>query len=177
MDQDYRPNVWWKAAAFWAVFMVLYLAYRFFPVFPLCLICGTVESIFQHAKAGFYSYLIVSAVEYAAVRSRIADRGRFLFSRMSATVFLPWVIFLLWYTVPAIVGRFPDNVHEIVYANIVTYLVGVVVVVLEGGWQRATYDGRLRALLIALFLISILLNTIFTYRLPWTDVFVEPDWR
>lgn len=95
----------WKALAFWAVFIVLYLLYRFFPVFPLSIICGITESNFQHYKAGFFSYLIVNAIEYIWNRRKIQEYDRFIFSRMLATVFLPWIIFLLWYLAPAIIQR------------------------------------------------------------------------
>jgi hypothetical protein len=177
MERTYQANVIWKALAFWGVFMTLYALYKFFPVFPLSLICGVTESNFQHYKAGFFSYLIVNLVEYAWNRQRIADRVRFLYSRLTATIFLPWIIFLLWYVAPAVIGRWPNNTHEILYANVITFLVGVCTVILERGLQSAAYPRSLKVMLFILFGVSILLYIVFTFRLPWADVFVEPDWR
>jgi hypothetical protein len=177
MDQAYKASVIWKALAFWGVFMLLYGAYKFLPVFPLCLICGVTESNFQHYKAGFFSYLIVNFIEYAWNRRKIADQEGFLFSRMTATVFLPWIIFLLWYIAPALIGRWPNNTYEIVYANFITFFVGIFTVILEGGFEKIAYNRSIIFVLLTLFLVSILLYIVFTFRLPWADVFVEPAWR
>lgn len=177
MERPYQVNVLWKALAFWGVFLALYFLYRFFPVFPFSLICGITESNFQHYKAGFFSYLIVSLVEYAWYRKRITDRESFLYSRMAATVFLPWIIFLLWYIAPALIGRWPNNTYEIVYANLVTFLVGIFTVILESSLEKIPYPRSLKLVLVVLFLVSVLLYVVFTFCLPWADVFIEPDWR
>jgi len=177
MLQSYRSNLLWKAIAFWFVFLVLYGLYRFFPVFPLSLISGTTESVFQHFKEGFYAYLIVNLVETILVRKRLQEWSAFLYSRIASTTFLPWLIFLLWYLAPAIVGRWPNNLFEIIYANLITFLVGLSTVTLERGFEGIPYSRGIKLVLIALFLTSILLYLVFTFRLPWTDVFIEPDWR
>ena len=135
------------------------------------------ESNFQHYKAGFFSYLIVNLVEYAWNHRKITDRESFIFSRLSATIFLPWIIFLLWYIAPALIGRWPNNVYEIVYANIITFIVGVYAVILESGLESIPYNRSLKFVLVTLFLASILNYIVFTFRLPWADVFVEPNWR
>lgn len=177
MDKAYKASVLWKPLAFYGVFMTMYAANKFFPVFPLSLICGITESNFQHYKAGFFAYLIVNLVEYGWNRRRIADRERFLFSRLEATIFLPWIIFLLWYIAPALIGRWPNNNYEIVYANLITIIVGVFTVILEAGKESIPYNKSMKSALVTLFLASILLYIVFTFRLPWADVFVEPDWR
>jgi hypothetical protein len=173
----YKANVLWKALAFWGVFLTLYAVYKFFPIFPLSLICGVTESNFQHYKAGFFSYLIVNLVEYAWNHRKITDRESFIFSRLSATIFLPWIIFLLWYIAPALIGRWPNNVLEIVYANVITFVVGLFTVILESGLESVPYNRSLKVVLVTLFLASIMIYIVFTFRLPWADVFVEPDWR
>jgi hypothetical protein len=177
MEKAYKASLLWKTLAFWGVFMALYVAFKLFPVFPLSLICGVNESNFQHYKAGFFSYLIVNLVEYGVNRHRIANQESFVFSRLTATVFLPWGIFLLWYLAPATIVRWPNNVLEILYANVIVILVGVCMITLESGLEQAAYHKPQKIVLITLFLASILLYVVFTYRLPWADVFVEPAWR
>jgi len=177
MEERYRSNLLHKTLAFWGVFLTLYLLYRFFPVFPLSLICGITESNFQHYKAGFFSYLIVNLVEYAVHRRRISDREGYLYSRLAATVFLPWMIFLLWYLAPALIGRWPNNTYEIIWANLIIVIVGLFTILLERGLESAAYSRSLKSTLVILFLISITLYVVFTFSLPWADVFVEPDWR
>ena len=177
MEKPYRSNILAKTLAFYGVFMTLYVAYKFLPVFPVNLISGVTESNFQHYKEGFYSYLIVNLVEYLVHRKQVQDRVSYVYSRLFATIILPWVIFLLWYIAPAVVGRWPNNVYEIVYANVITLLVGAVTVLLERSLETATYQRAQKTVLIILFLASILLYFVFTYQLPWADVFVEPNWR
>jgi hypothetical protein len=177
MDKTYKTSVFWKTLAFYGVFMVLYFAYKYFPTSLLSLIAGVVESNFQHYKEGFFAYLIVSLIEFAWVRRRITNQEGFIYSRLTATVFLPWIIFLLWYVAPALIERWPNNTFEIIYANIITLLVGMFTVILENSFQHMPYPRSLKMILITLFLVSILLYTVFTFRLPWADVFVEPDWR
>jgi len=167
----------WKVFLFWVVFITLYLLYRFFPVFPFSLICGVTESNFQHFKAGFFSYLIVNLIEYIRFRQTIQNRNSFVYSRMMSTLFLPWIIFLLWYIAPAIIGRWPNNTYEIVYANVITFSTGFFTVILERGLEEIQYNKSLKAVILTLFCVSLLLYIVFTFRLPWADVFVEPDWR
>ncbi|MCZ7553641.1 MAG: hypothetical protein M5U05_13815 [Anaerolineales bacterium] len=177
MATSYWAYILIKAVAFWIVFLILYGLYRFFPVFPLSLISGTVESVFQHLKQGFYAYIIVNLVETALVYPRIPAREPYFYARVAATVFLPWVIFLLWYIAPAVIGRLKNNTYEIIYANLITFLVGLFAVTLERGFEQIEYTWEIKLVVLALFFVSILHYLVFTYRLPWADVFIEPDWR
>ena len=177
MKRFLQNKVVWKSLAFWGVFMILYFIYRYFPIFPFSLICGITESCFQHFKAGFFSYFIVNLIEYGVSRRKITDMDKFVYPRIAATIVLPWIIFLLWYIAPAVIGPWPNNVYEIVYANIITLLVGIFTVILEMGLETASYSKSFKFILIVLFFVSILLYIVFTYQLPWADVFVEPDWR
>lgn len=167
-----------KSLSFWAVFLILYFAYKFFPCEPLKLICGICESNFQHYKAAYFSWIIVSIFEYALVRKRIDDSMTFFYSRIGTATILPWFVFILWYLAPAIYGRMPSIPLEIVYANIITIAAGIFGSIFEQGLSRINYFRELRIILIILFLSSLILYIVFTYiKLPWADVFIEPDWR
>lgn len=170
-------GIYRKGLVFYAVFIVMYGVYRFWPVLPLNLICGVNESNFQHYKAGFFAYLIASLIEYAFRRRAIQDRARFGFSRLAAATFLPWFIFVLWYIAPAVYGRWPHVALEILYANVVTIIAGLFVAVLERELEQITFSRQFRAVLLTLFIVSLGLYLIFTFKLPWADVFVEPQWR
>jgi len=166
-----------KGIVFYAVFMVMYLVYRFVPIFPLNLICGITESNFQHYKAGFFAYLIASLIEFGFKRRTIRNRESFCFSRLTATTFLPWFIFILWYIAPAVYGKWPQVTLEIIYANVIIIITGMFVATFERGLEQIAYARQLKAVILILFLVSIGLYLIFTFRLPWADVFVEPSWR
>ena len=166
---------WLKVVGFWAGFMVLHFAYDFAPILPLRLLSGVDESVFQHMKICFYAYLLVSAIEYVIRRKRlIISREAFAFSRLLAALLVPWLMFILWYMAPAYYGHIASVFVEILYANIIMLLLGFCAVALEQGFEAIRYTPTLKGVIIALVLISISLYTIFTFRLPWVDVFENP---
>jgi hydrogenase-4 membrane subunit HyfE len=163
-----------KASGFWIGFLALHYAYNFLPILPIQLISGTNESFFQHQKIAFYTYLMVCGIEYLVRRRQIMDLSRFLHSRLFATLLVPWLVFVVWYIAPAYYGPWPTVFLEILYSNIAVIVVAVCVLVVERDMELMTYSRALRVLIVALFVVSISLFTIFTYRLPWTDVFADP---
>jgi len=167
-----------KGLFFWIVFLVLYFAYKYLPWEPLKLICAVTESNFQHYKAAFFSWIILSFLEYILFRKVIRDIGNFFYSRLGTATVLPWFVFILWYIGPAIYGKMPGIPLEILYANIITIIVGFFGAIFEQGMTRITYFRELKAVILILAMASVLHYIVFTFiRLPWADVFIEPDWR
>lgn len=160
------------------VFLTLYFAFKYIDWAPLKLICGINESNFQHYKAAFFSWIIVSLIEYPLVKRSIAGRDSYFYSRMATTTILPWFIFILWYTGPAVYGQMPNIGLEVAYANLITILSGITAAVFEKGLIQIKYFTGLKIVIIFLFLVSLMHYIVFTFaKLPWADVFVEPAWR
>lgn len=177
MDKSSTTHLIGKTLLFWLVFLIIMFLYRVFPFFPFSMISGTSESNFQHYKMGFFAYLITSGIEYWLFRKKIAARQSFLYSRLTSVLFLPWIIFLVWYIAAAVVGQMPVTL-EIIWANLVVLLVGLFSVTLERGWEKAVFPRSSRIVIWVLLFLSIALFLRFTFGpLPWADVFVEPDWR
>jgi hypothetical protein len=174
-----RMDLWYlKGWIYWLIFLLLYFAYKFIPFTPLKVICGICESNFQHYKASFFSWIIVSLGEYLWMHRRIPDRQVFLYSRVATATILPWFVFILWYLGVAIFGRLPSIPMEIVYANIITIIVGVFATIFEQGISRITYPRELKIIILILFFSSLVLYMVFTFgKLPWADVFIEPVWK
>ena len=63
---------------------------------------------------------------------------------------------------------------EILYANIASLLSGFCALVVEQTMDGIQYQNLSRVVIIALFFISMSLYIIFTFKLPWTDVFADP---
>jgi hypothetical protein len=168
---------WIKTLLYWLIFLALYGAYKALPGLPLSLVAGINESNFQHYKAMFWCYLLVNAIEFLIYRKRLSDRSTYWYAALLATVSVPWLTFLLWYIVPAVYGKLPSTALEIIYANIITILTGSVTVVLQGGLEQIRYTRSLKIIIVTLVIVSIGLYLIFTFKLPWADVFVEPNWR
>jgi hypothetical protein len=162
-----------KALAFLAVFVVLHFAYDWVPTPLVAVFSGTNESFVQHAKIGFWSYSLLSMGEYLVRRKHISRMGSLACSRLLSTIFLPWAMFLLWYSAPELIGRLPGRTADIVYSNVITVVLVLLLGVLEWDTERVVYSGAARAILIALYLLSAALLVAFTFRapIPWADFF------
>ncbi len=154
--------------------MILHWAYDFLPILPVKLISGINESFFQHIKMTFFAYLFVNLVEYFLRRKNIQDKESFIYTRILTTTFLPWVVFIVWYIAPAYYGPFSNVAIEILYANIALIISGFVILVIEHTIDGIAYQKLSKFVLLALFLISMSYYIIFTFRLPWADVFADP---
>ena len=171
----FRP--WVKGLLFWVTFLVLYMLRKLAPVIPITLIAGVDESNFQHYKATFYAYLLLSLIEYLVFRKRIENRSSYWYARLTAALFAPWLVFLTWYVMAAVYGPLPNMGLEILYGNLATLAVGILAATFERGFEGITYGRSLQAVIWTLVVISVLVYTLLTFKLPWADVFTEPDWQ
>ena len=173
-----RKSIYVKGLIFYGIFMSLYFAYKYIPWPPLKIICGITESNFQHYKAVYFSWIILSFCEYAYVRKKLNGIASFVYSRMATATILPWFVFLLWYIGPAIYGKMPKITLEILYANIITIITGIFGSIFEQGLFKIDYSRELKVIILILFAVSLMHYMVFTFiGLPWADVFVEPDYR
>lgn len=168
---------WVKGLLFWVIFMLMYGLQKFAPVFPVNLFTAVDESTFQHMKATFFAYLFIILIEYFRYRKNITAPKSWGYARLTAVIIAPWIMFLTWYLMAATYGRLPNNLFEILWGNIATLAVGVMVATLERGWEQIDYSRPMVNTLLALFAFSILLYIVFTFKLPWADVFMEADWK
>lgn len=160
-----------KIVGFWITFLLLHFAYDWWPAFPLNLFSAVDESLFQHLKIGFFTYLLVNTLEYGWRRPR---RDAWLYSRLWGAILTPWLMFILWYIGPAYYGPFPAIWQDILYANLVLLLLAACLIMIERQLETLLYPRPFKILTVGLFLILLSLFWIFTFRLPWTDLFVEP---
>ncbi len=171
-------NACLKGLFFWALFLIFYFVYKYIPWAPLKIICAVSESNFQHYKAAFFSWIILSSLEYLICKRKITVKSAFFYSRLSTATIMPWFVFILWYIGPAVYGKMPNVPLEIFYANLITVISGISAGIFEKGIEGINYSRELKALIIIMALASLLLYIVFTFvKLPWADVFIEPDWR
>lgn len=166
-------SIYLKALIYLIIFGLLHFGYESTGLQFLKPICGTDESVFQHLKMGFFAYFFASLIEYGIIRRRFRGNN-FWCSRALATIFIPWIIFLIWYLAPAIWGKFSTITAELSWALIVTYISGVFGGILENGIEKIKASSGLKIAISILFVVSILLFVWFTYKLPWIDLFVDP---
>ncbi|HDN05354.1 MAG TPA: hypothetical protein ENF27_05405 [Chloroflexi bacterium] len=163
-----------KLLGFWAGFLILHYAYDFFPILPLKLVSGINESFFQHIKIVFFTYLIVNLVEFLTRRKVLENRESYILTRLFSTTILPWFVFIIWFMAPAYYGPIGNVAVEILYANIALLLSGFCTLVIEQTMDGIPYHNLSKVVIIALFVISMSLYIIFTFKLPWADVFADP---
>ncbi|MBC7320342.1 hypothetical protein H5T89_06825 [bacterium] len=166
-------NIHLKSLLYLLLFGLLHFGYESTGLKFLKPICGTNESVFQHLKIGFFAYFFTSSIEFGIIKRRFKGNS-FWCSRTLAVIFVPWIIFLIWYLVPAIWGKV-TLVVELSWALIVTYISGVFAGIIEKDLEKLRFSSRSKIITFILFVISAFLFIWFTYRLPWIDLFVDPS--
>lgn len=170
-------NVYLKALLFLFSFSLFHFGYEITDWGFLTPFCGVNESVFQHLKMAFWGYLLVAVGEYLFVRKKIKEGKirNFWYSRLLSTVLLPWIIFIVWYLLPALYGRAESLLLDLVWAVAVTYLSCCCVGVVEKEIEKIEFSLSTKYVISLLFLILGFLFVWFTYKLPWIDMFVNPE--
>jgi hypothetical protein len=84
------------------------------------------------------------------------------------------IIFIIWYVAPAVYGPIPVFWIEVVYSILGCYISVFIVSILEQSLKEITYSKAIKIILLILNLLLIMQFTIFTFKLPWADVFADP---
>jgi hypothetical protein len=177
-----RSNKWkiilLKALIVQIVFIVLHFSYDWWPGFFTRLFSGTSEAVFQHMKIGFYSYGIVSLVEYFINRKKVDDACNFGMARLTSTVFYCWPMFIIFFAPPAFYGKYEKEIAEAISANIVLYLVSMIAVIFELELDKIKLSKEFRVVVLILAVVLTSLFVIYSFRDPWFDVFaIPPGWE
>ncbi len=169
-------NMYVKALLFLAAFSLLHFGYEITGWTFLTPFCGVNESVFQHLKMAFWGYILLSAFEYLALKRRIKENlTGFLYSRMLSTIMIPWVIFITWYLLPALYGRAKSLIVDLSWAVAITYISALSTAQIESEVEKIEFSRGTRAIIAALLVVLGFLFTLFTYKLPWIDLFVNPE--
>ncbi len=168
-------SVYLKSLFYLVIFSILHFGYDLTHWAFLVPFCGINESVFQRLKMAFWAYLLTSLLEYFGTREKISEVSLFWYSRVLSAVILPWFTVLIWYLVPAIFGRIKFLSLEVVWATLSTYFSAVVAGTMEKNVEKSRMDSIFRIIILVLFIISVFLYVRFTYKLPWIDLFVNPE--
>ncbi len=167
--------VFTKAFYFLLFFLVFHMGYDITKWQFLKPFFGVNESVFQHLKMAFWAYVSLSITEFFVVRKKkLYDLSQFFYSRIFSAVFLPWVIFVLWYLVPAVHGKIHNFAGDLLWALFVTYISGVFVIGLEKEIEYVKFSVLAKITLIVMVVSLTFLFIFCTYRLPWLDLFAVP---
>ena len=147
-----------KALLFLGVFSILHFGYELTGWKFLIPICGINESVFQHLKMAFWAYIITSALERIPSKDKGSDfvsKAEFWYSRFLSAVIVPWLIFVLWYFLPAIYGRAKSLLVDLCWSLLATFTAALFAAQLEQEIQKLTLSKDTRLLIIFLSLIHI----------------------
>ncbi len=162
-----------KGFLYLALFSLLHYGYELTGLSFLRPICGVNESVFEHLKMGFFAYGFLSCIEYFLAKER--ERGQsFFFSRLTSNLFIPWILFLLWYTGQAIWGKNNSWIGELAWAFTVTVLAGTFGSIMEHEVAKKSFPSATRLVFLFLWGASLFLFVRFTYHPPAIDLFALP---
>lgn len=165
-------NIFIKSILYLVLFSLLHFGYDWTQWGFLKHFCGINESVFQHLKMAFWAYLITNVIEYILIKGKTKN---FWFPRLFSTIIIPWIIFLVWYLAPAVYGKLSLAILEVFWAIFVTYIAGLIAGLIEKNFQKNDFTTGLKIAIIMLLIISALLYILFTYKVPYVDLFVDPE--
>lgn len=165
-------NIFFKSFVFLIIFSVLHFGYDLTRWEFLKPFCGVDESVFQHLKMAFWAYLSTNIIEYIILKKKA--HSSFWYSRFLSTIILPWSIFLVWYLMPALFGKLTSSTLELLWAIFSSYISAIFGGTIEKNIEEVSFNLRFKIFIIALLMTSSLLYILFTYKIPWIDLFVNP---
>jgi len=163
-----------KIITFLALTVFLHFLYDFTKYQVFSIISAIDESIFEHMKIIFYAYFFTNIIEYLIYHKEIYNIKNYIYSRIFSLIFLPWVMILLYYIAPVIYGQMPSPLLEVVYAIIITILVGISTEIIRKNIEDIELKKNLIILTTILFFLTIFLFASFTHKKPIYDLFAVP---
>ncbi len=169
-------NVYLKSLLFLVFFSIFHFGYELTKWQFLKPFCGVNESVFQHLKMGFWSYSLLSVIEYFFQSKKVKNKiVNFWYSRILSILIIPWILTIIWYLLPALYGRAKSLIIDLPWAVITTYVSGLFVMQIEKEIEKVRFRVITKVIVLLLLVISAFLFIWFTYRLPWIDLFVDPE--
>lgn len=166
-----------KVIVFQIIFLLLHYSYEWFPNEVTRIFSATDESVYQHMKVAFFSYLLLVVAEWGIFRRSIGSFTPFLYGRIFTLVILPLILIVYFLTGPVFFVKIESIPLEILFANIVLLLTSFSAFLLEGHFEQIEPRGVVRLVLIFLLILTLIEFFVFTYRLPWFDIFaIPPGW-
>lgn len=163
-------NTYLKSFFYLLIFSVLHFGYDLTKLNFLKPFCGVNESIFQHLKMAFWSYIFLGLTEVLSKK-----RKELLYSRLFSAVILPWITMIIWYIPFTILTKIQVPVIEILWSITATYFSAIITILIEKNIEILEISKEFKILILFLTFISAFLFVSYTYRLPYIDVFINPE--
>lgn len=156
------------------LFLLLHYLYDWFPNGVTAIISGTNESVYQHMKIAFFAYIFASLIEYAWFYKQIESRARFFHVRAFTAVIYALLVIVWYFLSCAWFVKCEGIFLEVFFANLATFMTSITAVLLEQHLDKVDLSRGMKTISVTVFVIALSEFIIFTYRLPWVDVFANP---
>jgi hypothetical protein len=163
-----------KVIAFQLVFLILHYSYEWFPNGFTRIFSAIDESVYQHMKVAFFSYIPVILGEYLLRRKSITSLSQFSYARIFSLVLLPLIMIIYFMAAPAFVVKIESIPLEIIFANLALIATSLSAFLIEEHFENTEITRAVKIVLIVLLILSFSEFLIFTERLPWCDIFANP---
>ena len=166
-----------KVILYQVLFLVIHYLYDWFPGSLTYFFSATNESVFQHMKTGFYTYIALTAIEYGLANQAIPSKSRYFYARLFGASILPLLMLAYFLAGPAMFIKIESILLEVLFANLALVATSSSTFLLEGLFEKSELSPGLKWMILLLFMLTAMQCVIFNYRLPWFDVFaVPPGW-
>jgi hypothetical protein len=159
-----------KSVIFLLVFSLLHYIHELIPIFPFAIIGGVSESVFQHIKIAYFSYIFTVLIEMGIFRKKIDNIRNFWDIRLITILLIPWLEFILWYVGPAF-GELHSLAVELTFSFVVLYLMGIFAGMIEIS-STLTLGRMGRTALVVLNAVAIFIFAVYSFKDPYIDVFL-----
>ena len=168
-------NIFGRAGIFFLVFLLLHFLYDFIPHPVVGIFAATSESVFQHLKIGFYSYMAAGILETRVLRSYLPlVFSRKLYPLLFTATVVPWMLFLLYYVLPALFGEIENMLLHVGYTIGITYIAGLCAAILREEIGKAPLSFAFKAATLILWAATLLITVVFNTAAPPLDLFELP---
>jgi hypothetical protein len=163
----------------WLKFILGYVLYLFFHEADR-LLPGTLgmllgegfDSVYAHMKMLFYSYLILSIVDYFRLRNKGLPVS-FFYARMLILAAVPWMMIATYYAVEA-VGITLPHAADITWAVMSTAFGLYLSIRLEEPLEGLELRPALKSLIVVVFLTAFITYVGFSFHVP-DNFFIAPE--
>ena len=156
------------------IFMLFHYLYDWFPNGFTAIFSGINESVYQHMKICFFTYILFALIEFLIVRKSIKKADQYFFSRLFSITYFPLVMLVIYLIGPLVFGHIESMLFEIVFANIALIASSLTTLIVEKQVEGSKPSTAFKVVIIILFVLSFAQFVVFTQELPWFDIFATP---
>jgi hypothetical protein len=164
-EQMQKKFPWWKLIVGYLLFLFFHQVYGIVGGGTLGAILGeSIESIYSHMKMFFYSYLVLSGIDYFLQRYQISTARSFWTTRMLIASSFPWMSISIWF-IPIAFGFELGN-FELLYSLVLTALGLYFAIGLDEGLEGVEFRPALQALIWLAFAAAVITYIGFSFHVP-----------